>query len=416
MRVMTLLKFGLAAVVLATGGPGSRAQSDNFRDVTIWRPNFLTGRMEPSGGAATGGSRVLRNESQRNNRQRPAVQHRRNAPAPVVVGDAPSVPQVEPTSFVVILGDSLADLVGHGLEDAFADQPEIRVTRRTRIDTGLVRTDYYDWPKAIRELLSSDQKVTLAVMQAGSNDRQAIREGDVSHEPFSERWRELYRQRLDEIVGLFAERRVPLVWVGLPPMQNRRIAADMVSLNDIIRDRVERGGATYVDLWEGFVDSENRFSATGPDHIGQPARLRAADGVHFTKAGARKAAHYVQVAIKRLIDTAPATGPVIALPSTEQGTAVAVTVPSPVAIESLIDRMVGTSPAQPFVPHIVVKPLAGPILPLRDFQPARNGELLTSAAAIRSRNSPTSDLDRVLNDGLLPSPRAGRADDFRWPR
>ncbi len=97
----------------------------------------------------------------------------------------------------------------------------------------------------------SDQKISLAVMQVGANDRQAIREGDVTHEPFSERWREIYRQRIDDIASQFAEKRVPLIWVGLPPMQNRRLSADMVSLNELVRERIERAGARYVDIWEG---------------------------------------------------------------------------------------------------------------------------------------------------------------------
>lgn len=416
MRAATCLKFGLVAVLLATAGPGSHAQSDNYRDVTIWRPNFLTGRMEPSGGTQ-GQSRIIRVEPRRVDRPRAVAQPRRpSAPQPVIVGDAPSVPQVEPTSFVVVLGDSLAELVGQGLEDAFADQPTVKVSRKTRSDSGLVRIDYHDWAKTIRELLASDQKITLAVMQAGANDRQAIREGEIAHEPFSERWRDIYRQRIDEIAGLFAEKRIPLFWVGLPPMQNRRLSADMVSLNELVRERVERAGARYIDLWEGFVDTENRFAATGHDHIGQPARLRTVDGVHFTRAGARKAGHYVHVELKRLIETGVQPVPLIALPSTDTGSVVVVSAPPAMAVERVIDRMVGSSPAEPFLPAITIKPLAGPIVPLREIAPARNGELMTSATALRARGASASELDRMLADGLLPAPRAGRADDFSWPR
>jgi uncharacterized protein len=78
--------------------------------------------------------------------------------------------------------------------------------------------------------------------------------------------------------------------------------------------------------------------------------------------------------------------------------------------------MVGSSPAEPFLPAITIKPLAGPIVPLREIAPARNGELMTSATALRARGASASELDRMLADGLLPAPRAGRADDFSWPR
>ena len=45
-------------------------------------------------------------------------------------------------------------------------------------------------------------------------------------------------------------------------------------------------GIVYVDIWEGFVDSSGQFAAQGPDFEGQIRRLRSADGVYFSKAGA----------------------------------------------------------------------------------------------------------------------------------
>ncbi|MGL4240849.1 MAG: hypothetical protein ACRCTI_07025, partial [Beijerinckiaceae bacterium] len=88
MRRSTILTTALVLSLLATAGPGALGQSDNFRDVTIWRPNFITGRMEPSGGGATGASRIIRVEPRERNRARAGVQPRRTAPAPGVVGDA----------------------------------------------------------------------------------------------------------------------------------------------------------------------------------------------------------------------------------------------------------------------------------------------------------------------------------------
>ena len=40
-------------------------------------------------------------------------------------------------------------------------------------------------------------------------------------------------------------------------------------------------------------DEAGRFMQQGPDFEGQIRRLRSDDGVYFTKAGARKLAHYV---------------------------------------------------------------------------------------------------------------------------
>jgi hypothetical protein len=108
----------------------------------------------------------------------------------------------------------------------------------------------------------------------GANDRQAIRDGEASHEPLSERWRELYRARVDAVVKSFADRKIPLLWVGTPPMKNEKYSADLLAFNEIYRDRVQRGGGVYVDIWPGFVDDQNRYSPIGPGVDGQVMRLR----------------------------------------------------------------------------------------------------------------------------------------------
>ena len=75
----------------------------------------------------------------------------------------------------------------------------------------------------------------------------------------------------------------------------------MQYLNDLYRARAEKAGIIYVDVWDGFVDEGGRFTLQGPDFEGQIRRLRAGDGVHFTKAGARKLAHYVEREIRRVM-------------------------------------------------------------------------------------------------------------------
>ncbi len=87
-----------------------------------------------------------------------------------------------------------------------------------------------------------------------------------------------------------------------------------VYLNELYRARAEKAGITYIDVWDGFVDEAGRFTLQGPDFEGQTRRLRAGDGVHFTKAGARKLAHYVEREIQRV--SLPGSEPV-ALPASE---------------------------------------------------------------------------------------------------
>ncbi len=94
-------------------------------------------------------------------------------------------PKVESvvTTPVLVLGDSMADWLGYGLEQAYADAPEIGVLRRHRTNSGLIRTEirndprgeYPDWPQAARELIAT-QKPKFVLMMIGVNDRRQYRE------------------------------------------------------------------------------------------------------------------------------------------------------------------------------------------------------------------------------------------------
>ncbi|MFK5047666.1 DUF459 domain-containing protein, partial [Klebsiella pneumoniae] len=87
---------------------------------------------------------------------------------------------------------------------------------------------------------------------------------------------------------------VPVLWVGLPAIRGQKGTSDMLFLDALYRDGAGKAGITYVDVWDGFVDEAGRFMPKGPDFEGQPRKLRSDDGVFFTKAGARKLAHYVE--------------------------------------------------------------------------------------------------------------------------
>ncbi len=330
---------------------------------------------------------------------------------PVPKEEAAQEPEVEPSIHVVVFGDSMAELLGHGLDVALEEAEDIAIERKVRGDSGLVRSDVHDWPKVIQDYLNGNPKITYAVVLLGSNDRQAIREGDTSHEPLSERWRELYRQRVDAVVRSFADRKIPLIWVGAPPMRNDRLSADLLLINEIYRDRVQRAGGVYVDIWPGFVDDENRYSATGPDVDGHVAKLRTADGVHFTRAGARKVAHFVDIELKRLIEARAGTAVAApASPGQQPGQAA----PGPADVERLINAAVPSLPDASGLPALPAKPAAGPVMPLTKPELSPGGTLVSGQPRLDGDAAYTT--QRALRDGVPPPPRPGRADDFKWPR
>src|SRR3954470_24491333 len=84
-----------------------------------------------------------------------------------------------PGGSVLVLGDSMADWLAYGLEDAFGDTPDLAVVRKNRASSGLVRYDSrnenQDWAGIAREAIAAT-KPKFVVMMLGINDRQPIRE------------------------------------------------------------------------------------------------------------------------------------------------------------------------------------------------------------------------------------------------
>jgi uncharacterized protein len=175
---------------------------------------------------------------------------------------------------------------------------------------------------------------------------------------------------------------VPVIWVGLPAIRGTKATNDMSYLDGLYRERAERAGIIYVDIWDGFVDEDGDYAVQGPDFEGQIRRLRTADGVYFTKAGAVKIASYVDRELRRVM---PSSAAPVALPGPEA---------TPKS---------GTAGARPDV---------GPVLPLTSSAGDHGGELL--GASPQRTSDPIA--AKVLSRGETLAAPAGRADDFSWPR
>jgi hypothetical protein len=401
--------------------------------------------------------------------QQPAPQPRWNgqrAP-PAVREDFSKAPPPErrntvPERRILVLGDSMADWLGYGLEGVYADQPDMGVIRKHRTVSGLIKYqpkgDPADWAAAAKGILAVEKADAIVVM-LGLDDRVAIREpaaekssnkseekkdadkkdakakpqgkpsgekpvakpdgatkvtdaelspNDATdnrdappvmgpeqsarspnglHEFREKRWVELYREKIDEMIGVLKSKGVPVLWVGLPVVRGPKATADTAFLDTLYRDAAGKAGIIYVDVWDGFVDEAGGFLQQGPDFEGQIRRLRSSDGVYFTRAGALKLAHYAEREINRLL--AARSAPIV-LPS------------EPATPDAKV------LPDQP-----APRPLAGPIVPLTAFSVGTDQLLGGPGAGPVAIDAQAA---RVLITGEPLSAPAGRADDFTWPR
>src|SRR5882724_11888361 len=106
------------------------------------------------------------------------------APKKVIREDFSKAPPPEkretvPERNVLVLGDAMAEWLAYGLEDAYAERPDMGVIRKHKTVSGLLKYqpkgDPADWAAAARGILATEKPDAIVVM-LGLNDRMAIRE------------------------------------------------------------------------------------------------------------------------------------------------------------------------------------------------------------------------------------------------
>src|ERR1700732_1363604 len=113
--------------------------------------------------------------------QQHAPQPRRQPPVREDFSKAPPPEKRDtvPERHILVLGDAMADWLAYGLEDAYAEQPDMGVIRRHKTVSGLIRYQPKggpaDWAAAAKVTLSTDKPDAIVIM-LGLNDRVAIRE------------------------------------------------------------------------------------------------------------------------------------------------------------------------------------------------------------------------------------------------
>ncbi len=194
---------------------------------------------------------------------------------------------------VVILGDSLGDGLWAGLYRELKGDPRFNITKRSKVSTGFVRRDYFDWNAEVEKVLAEEQ-VDIAVVMIGTNDRQVLVDDQGHrHRLRAPGWEAAYKERVDQFTRSLKDRGVLVYWVGLPVMRSPRFGGDMRYFNTIYEERAAANGVPFIPTWNDLANASGAYQAYGPDTNGRRRLLRADDGIHFTLAGYRVLASVV---------------------------------------------------------------------------------------------------------------------------
>jgi len=182
---------------------------------------------------------------------------------------------------VWIGGDSMAYQIRPTLEAKLRAAGVVSVPWLCKSSSGLVRTDFLNWPNTARtQLRQHHPKAT--VFMIGTNDSQGITVKGTVYPFGSAGWKKYYRIRVAAVMkSMLSNGAQRVYWIGMPIMRSSQFSRNMRIMNSIFSSEArKRPAVTYIDAWKLFSDSSGRYVA----------KWRASDGIHFNNAGVSRLA------------------------------------------------------------------------------------------------------------------------------
>lgn len=218
------------------------------------------------------------------------------APAadPSAGGLSPTTTTVKPVATpynkmrVWVAGDSLAITPGQVFESQVDNQVTDLRGVDGRVSTGLARPDVFNWFAHIKSE-TARLNPQVVVLTFGANDDQSLvgGPGGKTVGPFgSEAWKTEYRRRVGGLMDQVTAEGRRVVWTGVPVVRNDERAARYAEMNAIYKDEAAKrpDQVYFLDTWPLLTDASGAYA---DDLVinGAPLRVRAPDGIHFTRLG-----------------------------------------------------------------------------------------------------------------------------------
>jgi hypothetical protein len=187
---------------------------------------------------------------------------------------------------VLIVGDSLMKSVAREFRKACAAN-KMKSDTFTSIGSGLARLDLLDWNAEMKKLMAKHKPGTVLVLM-GANDNQAVQGGSGVIQFGTKSWEVEYGRRCGKMMDIMiAGGAAQIYWFGLPCMREKKLDADAKLISRIIKQQAAtRPAVKFVPTYSMFSKNK-KYSPYIIKKSGMPLNVRADDGIHFNRNGAK---------------------------------------------------------------------------------------------------------------------------------
>ena len=176
-----------------------------------------------------------------------------------------------------------------------------------QVGTGLVRNEFWDWPKHMDAVMRArDPQITIFMV--GANDDQGIDVNGTSVSPPDPAWIEEYRRRVDALMTTMTAGGRKLIWIGMPPMRDTEYSQSMQLVDQVFQEEsAKHRRVTYVDAWTLFSapGSPGTYAQFLPNEGGASTNMRLDDGIHLNVEGSQYLSRTVMAELGKLVTLPP---------------------------------------------------------------------------------------------------------------
>jgi hypothetical protein len=205
---------------------------------------------------------------------------------------------------ILVIGDSLGEDLEYGLMDITGTHSNVEVIGRAVGSSGLLNTNFYNWPRALNEELAQYHPALVMVMM-GTNDAWSFYQDNQYVQFGSALWRRDYGARVVQIINEARHAGARVIWVGLPVMgPNADVPnTSVATLNNLFAEeaRLHPQVDTFISTWSLFRNAQGQFTEYLTDSEGMTVVVRDPDELHIAPpAGDELIASYVLATLGRL--------------------------------------------------------------------------------------------------------------------
>jgi lysophospholipase L1-like esterase len=186
---------------------------------------------------------------------------------------------------VLIVGDSLGIDMGGPLQNDLDNTGVTTASLDGRESTGLTRPDYFNWPAELESDIRTAHPQVVVIMM-GANDPQDF-PGPPDIPYSSPQWNPMYAQRVATFMQIAENGGATVIWVGMPPMQNAGLSAQMADLNTLDQQQaaLQHPPVHFLSIWTLIGTAKGAYTPFITNAAGQVVNVRTPDGTHLTPAG-----------------------------------------------------------------------------------------------------------------------------------